>query len=96
MVKCTLWEGFAQRMHSYLEANDAAVPVVIILQQCRLSKYLGIVFISLFFIKFLPEVPNIITSNWYGFNNSSIHIFIFCFRIHGFDNCILWDKNVYQ
>lgn len=41
MIKLTLWEGFAQRMQAYLDAKEPTIPVVVIIQQCRLTKYLG-------------------------------------------------------
>jgi hypothetical protein len=40
-VHCTLWDDFAERMQRFLDGHDSSLPVVIILQQCKLKKFLG-------------------------------------------------------
>jgi hypothetical protein len=40
-VHCTLWDEFTERMHRFLDGHDSSLPVVIILQQCKLKKFLG-------------------------------------------------------
>ncbi|WJX89019.1 hypothetical protein P8452_71046 [Trifolium repens] len=45
-VHCTLWDDFAERMQRFLDGHDSSLPVVIILQQCKLKKFLGTMGIS--------------------------------------------------
>ncbi|KAK2428443.1 replication protein A 70 kDa DNA-binding subunit [Trifolium repens] len=64
-VHCTLWDEFAERMHRFLDGHDSSMPVVIILQQCKLKKFLGAMGISnsfygskLFLNARIPEVTD--------------------------------------
>ncbi|WJX67319.1 DNA helicase [Trifolium repens] len=66
-VHCTLWDEFAKRMHRFLDGHDSSLPVVIILQQCKLKKFLGAMGISnsfygskLFLNARIPEVTDYI------------------------------------
>lgn len=50
MVKCTLWEGFAQRMQTFLDAQATTVPVVVLIHQARVNKFLSkLIFFRLHF-----------------------------------------------
>jgi hypothetical protein len=40
-VHCTLWDDFALKMQQFLDTRDPSLPVVIIIQLCKLKKYLG-------------------------------------------------------
>jgi hypothetical protein len=40
-VHCTLWDDFALKMQQFLDTRDQSLPVVIIIQLCKLKKYLG-------------------------------------------------------
>ncbi|KAK2410175.1 replication protein A 70 kDa DNA-binding subunit [Trifolium repens] len=64
-VHCTLWDDYALLMQRFLETHDPSLPVVIIIQMCKLKKYLGVMGISnafygtkLFFNADIPEVTD--------------------------------------
>ncbi|KAK2423169.1 replication protein A 70 kDa DNA-binding subunit [Trifolium repens] len=66
-VHCTLWDDFAERMQQFLDGHDSSLSVVIILQQCKLKKFLGTMGISnsfygskLFLNARIPEVTDYI------------------------------------
>jgi hypothetical protein len=40
-VHCTLGDDFAEKMQQFLDDHDSSLPVIIILQLCKLKKYLG-------------------------------------------------------
>ncbi|GAU42995.1 hypothetical protein TSUD_188690 [Trifolium subterraneum] len=46
-VHCTLWDDFAVKMEQFLDTHDSSLPVIIILQLCKLKMYLGAMRISL-------------------------------------------------
>ncbi|KAK2428600.1 replication protein A 70 kDa DNA-binding subunit [Trifolium repens] len=45
-VHCTLWDDYALLMQRFLDTHDPSLPVVIIIQLCKLKKYLGVMGIS--------------------------------------------------
>ncbi|RHN82124.1 putative nucleic acid-binding protein [Medicago truncatula] len=45
-VHCTLWANYAERMNSFLAAHDPSSPVIVLIQQCKLKKYQGIMGVS--------------------------------------------------
>ncbi|KAK2352282.1 replication protein A 70 kDa DNA-binding subunit [Trifolium repens] len=64
-VHCTLWDDYALLMQRFLDTHDPSLPVVIIIQLCKLKKYLGVMGISnafygtkLFFNADIPEVTD--------------------------------------
>ncbi|WJX54790.1 hypothetical protein P8452_40630 [Trifolium repens] len=66
-IHCTLWDDFAIRMQQFLDSHDPSLPVIIILQLCKLKKYLGVMGISnsfygtkLYLNAELPEVADYI------------------------------------
>ncbi|CAJ2643107.1 unnamed protein product [Trifolium pratense] len=40
-IHCTLWDDYAEKMQRFLDSNDPSLPVIIILQLCKLKKYFG-------------------------------------------------------
>ncbi|GAU45375.1 hypothetical protein TSUD_89950 [Trifolium subterraneum] len=66
-IHCTLWDDFAAKMQQFLDNHDPSLPVIIILQLCKLKKYLGSMGISnsfygskLFLNAEIPEVAEYI------------------------------------
>ncbi|KAK2375007.1 replication protein A 70 kDa DNA-binding subunit [Trifolium repens] len=45
-IHCTLWDDYALLMQRFLDTHDPSLPVVIIIQLCKLKKYLGVMGIS--------------------------------------------------
>ncbi|CAJ2672071.1 unnamed protein product [Trifolium pratense] len=67
MIHCTLWDEHAVKMQRFLDGHDPSLPVIIILQLCKLRKYLGFMGVSnsfygtkLFLNVEMPEVTNYI------------------------------------
>jgi hypothetical protein len=40
-LHCTLWDDFAVKMQQFFDTHDPSLPVVMIIQMCKLKKYLG-------------------------------------------------------
>ncbi|MCH79284.1 ATP-dependent DNA helicase PIF1 [Trifolium medium] len=40
-IHCTLWDDYAVKMLQFLDSHDPSLPVILILQLCKLKKYLG-------------------------------------------------------
>lgn len=40
-IHCTLWEGYAERMHRFLTSHDSAQPLIMILQLGKLKRFFG-------------------------------------------------------
>ncbi|GAU43970.1 hypothetical protein TSUD_283970 [Trifolium subterraneum] len=67
-IHCTLWDDYAVKMQHFLDNHDPSLPVIIILQLCKLKKYLGSMRISnsfygskLFLNADVPEVVSQMT-----------------------------------
>ncbi|PNY15141.1 replication protein A 70 kDa DNA-binding subunit [Trifolium pratense] len=45
-IHCTLWDDYAIKMQQFLDGHDPSLPVIIILQLCKLKKYLGVMGVS--------------------------------------------------
>ncbi|PNX72253.1 hypothetical protein L195_g028143 [Trifolium pratense] len=45
-IHCTLWDDFALKMQQCLDSHDPSMLVIIILQLCKLKKYLGVMGVS--------------------------------------------------
>ncbi|PNX80985.1 replication protein A 70 kDa DNA-binding subunit, partial [Trifolium pratense] len=45
-IRCTLWDDYAVKMQQFLDSHDPYLPLIIILQLCKLKKFLGSMGIS--------------------------------------------------
>ncbi|KAK2391029.1 replication protein A 70 kDa DNA-binding subunit [Trifolium repens] len=66
-LHCTLWDDFAVKMQQFFDTHDPSLPVVMIIQMCKLKKYLGVMGVSnsfygskLFLNAQIPEVTSYI------------------------------------
>ncbi|XP_045802391.1 cysteine-rich receptor-like protein kinase 10 [Trifolium pratense] len=45
-IRCTLWDDYGVKMQQFIDSHDPYLPVIIILQLCKLKKFLGSMGIS--------------------------------------------------
>jgi len=62
-IHCTLWDDYAEQLKRFLESHDPKLPVVVLIQMCKLKKYFGAMGISNAFygtnLLFDVEIPEV-------------------------------------
>jgi hypothetical protein len=64
-IHCTLWDNYAEQLNQFFGSHDPNLPVVVLIQMCKLKKYFGAMGVSnafygtkLFLNADIPEVSD--------------------------------------